>query len=181
MKRTLISSLAFAFVLSTAQAGERWLHVRVDGDADSERVRVTFPLRFAEGILAGIDTTDLTRGRLDLGGDADLDGFDVRAILAAVRDAPDSEFVTVRSEHDSVRVAKERGLLVVHIDEDGGDRVRIRVPLEVVDAALRGPRDQLDLAAGLRALSDYGDIDLLQVDGKDERVRIWIDSKDTGD
>ena len=57
-------------------------------------------------------------------------------VLLALRDAPDSEFVTIRSREDSVRVAKEDGFLLVNVDEADGDRVRVRVPMEVVDVLL---------------------------------------------
>ncbi len=181
MKKILLTLALVALALSTAGAGERWLHVRVDGVRDGDHVRINVPLRFAEGLLGAVDTADLDEGRPGLGVAADLEGLDVRAILAAVRDAPDSEFVTVRTEDESIRVAKERGFVVAHIDADGGDRVRVRVPLAVIEAAVRGPRDELDLSAALRALADYGDVDLVHIDSDDESVRIWVDSNDTGD
>ena len=42
------------------------------------------------------------------------------------------------------------------------EQVRVRMPLDVVDAMLSGPNNELDLLAGLRRLSEFdGDLALL--------------------
>jgi len=46
-----------------------------------------------------------------------MQDVDLKAILQAVRDTRDGEFVTVEGK-DNVRVAKEKGLLVVKVRED---------------------------------------------------------------
>jgi hypothetical protein len=50
-----------------------------------------------------------------------------------------------------------------------------------VDALLSGPTDELDLAAGIRALQQHGDAELVRVKEKDQTVRIWVDTKNTAD
>ncbi|MDM7915090.1 MAG: hypothetical protein QUU85_07465, partial [Candidatus Eisenbacteria bacterium] len=58
--------------------------------------------------------------------------------------------------------------------------VRIQVRMEVVDALLSGPEDELNLAAAVEAMQpEHGD--LITVDGPDERVRIWVDDRNTTD
>jgi hypothetical protein len=58
----------------------------------------------------------------------------------------------------------------------------VTVPLKVVDALLSGTKnDELDVAAALRALSDAGDVLLVAVQDSNQRVRVWVDSRNTQD
>jgi hypothetical protein len=106
---------------------------------------------------------------------------DVRAILEAIRNAPDNEFVTVKEKDQDVRVAKLNGNLIVHVldkhkDKDG-QKVDVTIPMKVVDALFATTKDnELDVAAAIRALSDAGDAVLVTVQDASEHVRIWIDS-----
>ena len=54
------------------------------------------PLSLAEAILPSIHNDKLDNGRIRIG-NLNVNGVDVRAILAAVRDAKDGEFVTVQT------------------------------------------------------------------------------------
>lgn len=161
----------------SAGAAERWIHIRVSGDGpDGEHVSVNIPLRVAESMLPAIETEGLESGKVRLG---DAEGFDLRGLLEALRDTPDSDLVTVREDGESVRVFKERGFLVVHADDEG-ERVRIRLPLKVAEAMVAGGGDELDLAAGLRALADYDGRDLITVESPDSHLRVWLDSSEDG-
>jgi len=105
----------------------------------------------------------------------------VRAILEAIRNAPDNEFVTVKEQDQDVRVAKLNGNLVVHVldkrKEKDGQKVDVTIPMKVVDALFATTKDnELDVAAAIRALSDAGDAVLVTVQDATEHVRIWIDS-----
>ena len=170
-------------MLNLADASDRWLHVRVEDTASGgeESVAVNIPLQLVEAILPAIETDELKGGRF--GWDpGEIEGIDLRQILQALRDAPDADYVTVKDHGESVRVAKEDGFLLVRVDEDQGDHVRVRLPLAVVEALL-GSHDEgsIDLVAGLRALGEYDGGDLVTVESDDESVRIWIDSSQTGD
>jgi exosome complex RNA-binding protein Rrp4 len=104
----------------------------------------------------------------------------LRAILDAIRTAPDNEFVTVKQHGQDVRVAKSNGNLVVHVREagEGGHNVDITVPMKVVDALFStAKKDELDVAAALRALADAGDTLLVSVREATQHVRIWVDSR----
>ncbi|MGA2419392.1 MAG: hypothetical protein ABSG69_04870 [Candidatus Acidiferrum sp.] len=57
--------------------------------------------------------------------------------------------------------------------------VEVRIPLSVVDALLSAGKDQLDLVAGLKALSAQGDTELVSVKDEENSVRVWVDSKNT--
>ena len=181
MKRLATLGLALLLSLGTVSAAERWLHVRVqEGGTDGEQVNVNIPLSLVEAILPTINTHELSGGKLRLDGRDEFQGMDLREVLAALRDAPDADFVTVRGANESVRVAKERGYLVVHADEARGDRVRIRMPLEVVDAMVAGGNNELDLLAALRALAAFDGEDLVSVESDGSHVRIWIDGSEAG-
>jgi hypothetical protein len=112
--------------------------------------------------------------------DEDMDGVDLRGIFNAIRTAPDNEFVTVKQHGQEVRVAKSNGNLVVHMRKagEGGHNVDITVPLKVVDALFSSAKkEELDVAAAIRALADAGDTLLVSVRDAAQQVRIWVDSR----
>jgi hypothetical protein len=183
MKKSLFLGcliVALMFTVGLASASDRWLHVRVQEDGpDGEQVSVNIPIQLVEAILPTIETDELQDGKLVLD-HTDIEGIDLREILKAFQDAPDADFVTVKGGDESVRVAKEDGFIVVHVDEEDGEKVRITMPLDVVGAMLSGGSDELDLVAALDALASYEGGDLVTVESEDSLVRIWIDSSDTG-
>ncbi len=164
-----------------AMAGrtERYLHVKVEDATKGESVNVNVPLSMAEKILPTINKNNMHNGHVTIG-HADMDDVDIRALLDAVRTAPDNEFVTVKEKDQDVRVAKSNGNLVVHVHDTakGGQKVDITVPMKVVDALLSTAKDnELDISAAIRALSDAGDAVLVTVEDASEHVRVWVDSK----
>jgi hypothetical protein len=184
-RRLLMSGLLVAATAAVALAapGDRYLHVRVvEQGPDGESVRVNVPLLLAEKILPLVDDHDLKGGRIRIN-DGDMDAARLRAIWAAVREAPDGEFVTVESRRESVRVARAKDHLLIKVDErdDGGEDVEISLPVTVVDALLSGEGDELNLVAALRALGDHGEGELVSVKSDDSHVRIWVDAIQSGD
>jgi hypothetical protein len=183
--------IAAVAVMAVALAGivgaqgeppERWLHVRVDSsDEKGETVRVNLPLNLAEKILPAVKANVLEDGKVQLKR-LRVNEVDIRAILEAVKNSADGEFVTVQSRRETVRVAKKSGYLIVEVrDErpDRAERVDIKVPMVVVEAMLTGAPDELDVLAGIRALKAQGDMELVTVKERKQTVRIWIDSKST--
>ena len=171
MRKTLFALLLLVLVSSVAlaQTTERWLHVRVDNTGEKgEQVRVN----------------KLRNGKIKLS-DVHIHDVDVRALLAAVRNSSDGEFVTVESERESVRVAKSKGYLLVEVREKRKDgdmhTVDIQIPFTVVEALLSGGKDELDILAAIRALRDHGDVELIRVTDGTETVRVWIDSQNTSE
>ena len=183
MKRKWITlALMVCLTAGTALAGAdgHWLHVRVEERGDNgEKVNVNIPLSVILAILPAIETDEFRGGRINIGR-GEIEDVDLRAVLQAFKDAPDADFVTIDGRDESVRVSKERGFLLVNVDDDG-DHVRVRLPLDVVDALLSGADDELDLLAALDALADYGGGDLVTVESDDESIRVWIDTDPDGD
>jgi hypothetical protein len=183
LRKTILSGLILSLLLLTgaANAGDRWLHVRVDeGGRHGERVRVQLPLNMIKAVLPLIETDELRHGRVYLGHE-DLDVAEIRAILSAVREAPDGEYVSVDGDDERVLVAKRGDYLYVRAEErdrwDEGEVVRVRVPMVVVEALLTGDPDELDLVAAVNALDDLGSTELVRVDDGESRVKIWIDER----
>lgn len=177
--------LVLAMVVTAAapvRAQDSWLHIRVvDRDEDGEQVNVNVPLKLIESLLPMIETRAesgdvyLSGGRIRFDCN-DLDDIDLRALLTAVRDAEDGEYVTVQGRHENVRVAKEKGNLLINAD-DRDEHVRVRVKMNIVEALLKADQDELDLVAMVKALQEQGEGELVSVESDEETVRIWIDKK----
>jgi len=189
MKRAfaVLSILAFAAALPLAaqtNQPERWLHVRVDcTDPGGEMVRINVPLSLAEKVIPAIHEGPIRDGKITIR-DSHMNDVDLRALLAAVRDARDGEFVTVQRRDGEVRVAKQNGFLLVHVRDlhhEKNGRVEVRVPMTVVNALVSSGSDQLDLAAGIRALAASGDTELVTVKDDHDTVHVWVDSKNTSE
>jgi hypothetical protein len=187
MKRTWWAPVALALLTAgTALAADPWLHVRVDGKHDDERVRVNVPLSLVEALLPLLEDSDFAfdgRIRID---DVDVDHEDLANFLKAVRDAQDGVYVTVEDGHDHVRVAKEGKYLHVEVterrrDPDDAETARIRVPMRVIDALLSGNEGELDVMAGIRALGEEGEGEIVAVSDGDSEVRVWVDQKPESD
>jgi ribonuclease HI len=171
----LTATLALA-----ATNGIRYLHVKVTNPTSHELVRVNVPLVLAEKIIPAINHGDLRDGKIHIG-HMDADNVNVRAILDALKTAPEGEFVTVQNTGDDVRVAKEHGQVVVHvIDKNSKENVDVTVPWDVVEALVSNTTEnQLNVEAAIKALQNVGDTTLVRVSGSDENVRVWIDSRNT--
>jgi hypothetical protein len=176
----LLGVLSLSIITATLAAQkDQYLHIKVEDPAKSESVNVNIPLSLAEKILPTINRGNLHQGHVTISS-SDLDAVGLRAILGALRTAPDNEFVTVKEHGQDVRVAKSNGNLVVHVREagEGGHNVHITVPMKVVDALFSTvKKDELDVAAALRALADAGDTLLVSIQDATQQVRIWLDSR----
>jgi hypothetical protein len=154
---------------------DRWIHIRVDDrDEGHGRVDIQVPLTMVSSLLPMLkDKTSAGAVHID-GRDVDLD--EMRGYWAAVRSAKDGDYVTVRDEGAHVRIAKSAGNLLLNVDESGGgSRVRMKLPLPLVDAVLAGG-NTIDLDALGKALEKAPTGEILTVDDADSHVRIWIDS-----
>jgi len=169
---------------TTSAKQDRWLHVRViSSDAKGETVRVNVPLELAEKVLPTINKDRLHGGKVKIDC-AHVNDVDLRTLVDAIRTAKDGEYVTVQSNENDVRVAKQDNHLIVHVLDKGKSKksqVEIKVPMKVVDALFSAGKDELDLVAALHALSAAGDTELVSVKGDDNTVRVWLDSKNVTD
>lgn len=188
----------FAASAQTSSSNDRWLHVRViSSDNKGETVRVNIPLELAEKVLPAINKDRLHNGKVTIN-HSEMDGVDCRALLAALKDTKDGEFVTVQAHDSDVQVAKQNGYMLVHVTEkrwhEGKDakdsktekmteksKIEVKVPMKVVEALFSAGKDELDVLAALRALSAHGDTELVSVKDEENTVRVWLDSKNVSD
>ncbi len=192
MRRALMGAiLAFVAItiifvaVASAADQEMWLHVKVQSTrGEGETVRVNVPISLAEKVIPLIKSDEFHGGKIKIGDirqthDVDID---LPALMAAVRDTKDGEFVTVQSKHENVRVAKENGNLVVAVrdSKDGkNEKVDVTIPLSIVEAMTSTNKDEIDVLAVLKALRSHGDLKLVTAVDGDETVGVWIDSKNT--
>lgn len=172
--------LLAAVAVAVALPAVRYLHVRVSNPTTHELVRVNVPLTLAEKVIPAINHGQLRDGKVEIGG-FHADNVNVHAILDALKTAPEGEFVTVQDNDSNVRVAKERGQLVVHvIDDKGKETVDVTVPWEVAQALISDTsEDQLNIEAAIKALENVGDTTLVRVNDHEQTVRVWVDSRNT--
>lgn len=166
---------------AVAAPAEKYLHVNVEDAMKGESVRVNVPLSMAEKILPAINNHDLHDGKVSIH-NQEMTGVDVRALLDAMRTAPDNEFVTVREKDSDVRVAKANGNIIVHVinKKNNDQKVDVTVPLKIVDALFATAKThELDVAAALQALNDAGDVLLVTVQDSSRKVRVWVNSRNT--
>jgi hypothetical protein len=179
LRRALVSGLLLLTPLTYSAAADLWLHVHVDeGKNGDQRVRVNLPLSVIEQVIPMIENEHLKGGKVAMPHLSDQ-SIDLPALWQAIRDADDGEFVTVESTREVVRVAKSEGMMLVHVDGDGeagGARVRVTVPLPVVDALVAAGEQELDLMAAITELRAFRG-DLVTVEEDDSRVRVWIDER----
>jgi hypothetical protein len=157
-----------------APSGDRWIHVRVDSaEGDRGHVDIQVPIGMVSGLVPLLKNKAAS-GELRLHGhDTDLE--ELRGYWAAVRDSKDGEYVTIRDDDADVRIAKSGGVLIVNVDEKSErGRVRVKLPLALVDAAL-GRGEDIDVGALVKALESSPSGDIVTVDDADSQVHIWID------
>ena len=159
---------------SAAADSDLWLHVRVEGDG-ATKVSVNLPLSLVEKAMPMLPIDHMHHTKIDVDG-LDLEIADLRELWEEVKASPDMTFVTVEDEGEEVRVWKENQHLYVTVSEnDSADHVNVRVPIAVVDAILSGEGNELNLRAGIEALADLGEGELVTVNEDDERIKVWVD------
>jgi len=166
----------------SASADQPWIHVEVrEGAEGTASVNINLPLALAEAALLASDGILKEHMHVRIDGDDgdDLSVADLRRIWKEARDAGDAEFVTVEDDGETVRVFREGDHVFVNVDSRGedGEKVRVRMPVTLMDALLAGEGEQLDLAAVMAELRNAGTGELVRVEGGDDVVRIWIDDK----
>lgn len=178
MKRRLMVILAAA-LLAAAPLGaadpDRWLNVNVLDKSDGTKVEVHLPIQLVVAVLNSIDAENLHGGKVQLDiEDADIDW---PQLLAAVKGAPDGEFVKVDAPDAKVQVSKRAGTLYVNVVETAEDHatVNVTLPMSMIDALQFDDANQIDMAALLTGLDQLPDGDLVTVEADDATVRVWVE------
>ena len=188
MTRRIFQAKTILFLSAVALMAappERWIHVRVESAGGvSGNVSINVPIAMAAAVLPSIPAGEHHQGKFSL--QASVNGMDLRAMLDAVRNSPDNVFVTVERHDKEVSVAKSGRYLLIRVAEKRsaehhlGKTVAIKVPMSVVRAMLADNSDELDIGAGIRALTREGDVDVT-VNSEKETVRVWTDTRTSSD
>ncbi|MBM3286423.1 MAG: hypothetical protein FJY88_03590 [Candidatus Eisenbacteria bacterium] len=186
-RKSLVAAAALCCLLAHGMAGaesrSKWLHVKVvETGEDGETVRINLPIKLVAAVLPAIDDSDFRKGivRVD---SLRKSNVDLRALLRAVREAENGEYVSIDGVDERVRIRKDDGVLYIDTEELGDDseKVRVRLRMDVLEALLSGEEDELNILAAVQALDERDEGDLITVHSEDETVRIWIDSRDSSD
>ncbi len=178
MKRRLMVIFAAA-LLAAAPLGaadpDRWLNVNVLDKSDGTKIEVHLPIQLVVAVLNSVDAENLHGGKVQLDiEDADIDW---PQLLAAVKGAPDGEFVKVDAPDAKVQVSKRAGTLYVNVVETAEDHatVNVTLPMAMIDALKFDDANQIDMAALLTGLDQLPDGDLVTVEADDATVRVWVE------
>ena len=166
--------LLAAGALSAADT-TRWINVHVTETGSDTNVEVHLPMNLVLTVLDGIQVENFDRGKVDLDlGDMEID---LPAILAALKDAPDGKFITVTSSDADVRVSKDGGTLVVHVQEKGHDHavVDVTLPASLIDGLTVDQSNRIDVKQMIARMAEMPSGDLVRVQAEDAQVRVWID------
>jgi len=177
--RSRITAIAAIAILATgfafASEDTRWINVKVTEHSEGTNVEVHLPLNLVLSVLKSVDVENFHRGHVDL----DIDDVDIDwvELLAAVKDAPDGQFVTVESSDANVSVRKEGGTFFIDVDEIDGEqaKVKVQLPVEFMDAIYINEESQIDIAAMLESFDKFPNGDIVTVESSDADVRVWIE------
>jgi head-tail adaptor len=155
-----------------------WLHVEVnEGGEKSSKVNVNLPLSVAK-VALGMAPKQFTDKAVEKLNEHDVSIADIRKLWAEIKNAGNAEFVTVQEADETVRVARDGNWVRVRVDKTGDkpERVKVDIPVGVVDALLSGDGESFNLLAAINELEgNTGDI--VNVEDGDETVRVWIASQ----
>jgi hypothetical protein len=158
-----------------AASDQRWIHVRVDdNDGAKGHVDIQVPIEMVSTLLPALSASG-GHGGIHVDGKS-VDLGELRGYWSALKAAKDGDYLTVRDADSNVRVSKRGGYFDLAVDDKGGkSRVRMKIPLPLLDAVLAGEGDTLDVSSLGTALAQAPMGELLTVDDEDSHVRIWID------
>lgn len=172
---TLIAIAALVALPLSATEETRWLNVHVTEAEGGTNVQVHLPLSLILAVINSVEVENFHGGKVDLEiSDAEIDW---PQLMAAIKDAPDGEFVKVTAEDANVVVSKRDGILhvnVVEADEDNAT-VNVTLPMAMIDSLKIDENNQIDIAALLQSLDQLPNGDLVTVQSDDANVRVWVE------
>jgi len=172
-------ALLAAGLVGTAQraaAADLWLHIDVNGKG--EQANINLPLSMVRNMAPMLEEKGHGRKRIHVR-DKDLSVNELRQAWREIANGPDANYITVKDQDSDVHIGKQGDYLRLKAKDRGpdGENVDLKIPLDVVAALFSSDGDELNFNAALEALARRGEGELLTVNGNDETVRIWIDSR----
>ncbi len=156
-----------AATATVAATGVAWIDVQ-EGGRDGHRIVLPVPLLLAEVAASFVSEKDLD---LDLG-EAAAHLRSAGAVLRALRDSPDGEYVRVEEEDEQVVIEKRGDTL--HIEVHGrSEDVKVNLPLAALSEII-GEDGRLSPARAVRLLRHARFSTLVDVRDGDDHVRITV-------
>lgn len=188
MKPAVLAAAALAAAATvpvsrlTAQpAATPWLHIRVDEPDKSSKVSVNLPLTVVQAVLKSSPDSLGSHGRIHFGHRQrdEMSVSDFRHLWTELKAAGDADLVEVQDEDQSVHMARRGDVVEVRVDKHkgavkGASEVQVQIPVALVDALFSGTGDELNVDAAVAELQKRRG-DIVQVNGEDGTVRIWVD------
>jgi len=188
----ILTLLAMVTMLSqpvTAAVDASWIHIEVrESGAETSRVNVNLPLSVVKLVAEMAPEKIFKEGRLQLDGiDDHLNMEEIQTLWQELRQAGESEFVTVEDRNANVRVRVEGDHLLIDVEEharagsdesatDSAESVKVKVPVSVVDALFQNNDGSLDFPAAIERLAEQPG-EIVRVEDDDATVRIWVDER----
>ncbi|HWX24271.1 MAG TPA: hypothetical protein VN083_04480 [Vicinamibacteria bacterium] len=184
MMKTRVFAMATLVPMALGTAGGAqskptpWIHVHVEEARNESKVNVNLPFSLVEAALAMAPEKLGHEGRIRLDDHGcDLSLQDARRLWKELRESGQAEIVSVEEKGETVRVFREGDQVRVSVDKpQEKEAVEIRIPVSVVDALLSGEGRDLNVRGALAELQKLRG-DVVRVDEKDSKVRIWIDER----
>lgn len=172
----LAAMVALPRVAPSAETATPWIHVRVEEAQKDSRVHVNLPLSVVEAVLEAAPEIIESHGKVHIGHHHGMKIEDVRRAWKELASVGDAELVSVEDEDETVKIWRKGDQVHVRVEKAGKEEVRVEVPVSLVDAALSGEGDSIDLKAALSELQKKRG-DIVQVNDGDSVVRVWIDEQ----
>ena len=152
-----------------------------DGHEEADfSVNLNLPLSVVEPLFRLAAPLIASAGRVALPGhDAPLDMEAMHSLWRAIENVGDTEFLTVESEDETVRIARTGDQIHVQMeecDEEGRETADIRLPIVILDALFSGDSNSLNVSAAVDRLSELRG-DIVHATGDDYQVRVWVDER----
>jgi len=177
MKKILSLTAALVLAAGALFAGEptHWLNVHVNSTEDHAKVEVRLPMNLVLTVLDAVKTDQIRAGKIRL--DLPNAQLDWPKLLKAIQDAPDAQFVTVKSDDADVVVSKKAGTVLIQVQEKTDDQahVEVQVPANLLNALTVDDENRLDLKALIASLQATSIGDIVRVTAPDADVRVWVD------
>ena len=149
-----------------------WMRVEVHRpDSDKAHVKISLPLSLIEVVDDSIDKRELIEEF-----ESEHPSVDLQKMWKEVRRMETDEFLTVESDHESVRVWKDREFFRVNIKDENESNepvVKVQIPLDVMDYLFEKSRSW-DFQQLVDRVRPHLPLTLVEVNKGDEYVKIWL-------
>ena len=185
MKKSLLAGVGLlalvALPAAPAQADTPWIHIRVEEAKEQSKVKVNLPLSIVEVALNAAPDIIEEHAKIDFG-DKKFKVESLRKLWQELSGAGDAEFMTVESEKENIKIVRRGDLVQVFVEnlKEDGEEVTIEVPVSLVDAALSGEGQEINIQAAVAELQKQRG-NIVTVREPDTTVRIWIDEQNAQD